>query len=157
MKIAPNLKGVLSKVLYGVAGAPTENAIPGIIGRDILLLSWPSDSNYGPLDACRLGPASARSHLESSLVSGSMAKAAAGRKSSFGVVAQITKALSPFITSSEAVSYTTDRSLKATSRELLLSQKYLAILAAMGALSPTWSFVLSALVAALALIASDYH
>ena len=63
--------------------------------------------------------------------------------------------MEPHVTSMDAFSYTTNRTLNATNKEVLLSPKYQKLFATGKELSAAWSFCIEALAAALAMIAKD--
>ena len=62
--------------------------------------------------------------LSKNAVSKGGSPVAAGRQAGFGDYDKIVEFLWPFITSSECFTYTTDRSIKATNTDALLSEKY---------------------------------
>ena len=51
-------------------------------------------------------------------------RSAAGRQAGFGILSQMITWLTPFITCVDCFTYTTDRSVKATLKDVLLCEKY---------------------------------
>ena len=84
-------------------------------------------------------------------------KCAVGRAESCKDQLAIHGWLNPLITCSEAFSYTTDRCISATNREVLLIPKYQALFVAGRVVSQTWCYCVSDIAAVLATIAKALY
>ena len=81
---------------------------------------------------------------------------AAGRASSFSDEGKIVEWLTEHINSSDAFSYTTERKISATNKEILLTPKYQKLFLTGMVLSPTWAFRTASLTSAMSAIAQEF-